>query len=92
MNLLRAQKNPEQGVAHLLLLVIILIGLVVGIYLLQTQKIFKSKASNNMMNAFEFNNNKNQVLNCDGSVNPPVCNTNSLDVTVQVKDLEELLK
>lgn len=35
----------QQGIAHILLVILLLVGLVVGVYLVQTKQIFKSKAS-----------------------------------------------
>lgn len=67
-------------------------GLIGGVYMLQQQQNLKSKASANLINAFEIKDDKGNTLSCDGSTNPPTCTTSSLDINIRVKDLEALVK
>lgn len=65
-------------------------GLVAGLYLLQQQQTIKSKASSNLINAFEIKDDKGNTLVCDGNTNPPTCTTSSLNINIKVKDLNAL--
>ena len=70
----------------------LLIGLGVGVYLVQRQQTMKSKASaGSFVNAFEIKDKDGNLIQCDSSTNPPTCTTRTLDVTVKVKDNALLL-
>lgn len=70
---------------------LLVVGLGVGVYLVQTKQIFKSKATTNFIDAFEIKDKDGNILTCDGSTNPPTCTTSTLDITVRVKDPAPLL-
>ncbi len=71
---------------------VLLIGLGVGVYLVQRQQTIKSKASaGSFVNAFEIKDKDGNLIQCDSSTNPPTCTTQTLDVTVKVKDKALLL-
>lgn len=74
--------------------IILLVGLIAGIYLVQQTQIFKPKAATNILNAFEITGPDGKALKCDGSTNPPTCETSSLEVTIKLAPggLEELAK
>lgn len=70
----------------------LIVGIGVGVYLVQRQQIIKSKASaGNFVNAFEIKDKNGNTIQCDSSTNPPTCSTNTLDISVRVKDLNPLL-
>ncbi len=70
---------------------LLVVGLGVGVYLVQTKQVFKSKATTNFIDAFEIKDQNGNILTCDGSTNPPTCTTSTLDITVRVKDPASLL-
>lgn len=71
---------------------VLLIGLGVGVYLVQRQQTMKSKASaGSFVNAFEIKDKDGNLIQCDSSTSPPTCITQTLDVTVKVKDKALLL-
>ena len=68
--------------AQVLVLGLVLMGVVVGVYLVRTQKIFKSRADDPIYNAFQVSG-----ADCQGNQ----CSTKSLDVKFKVKDLQQLI-
>ncbi len=71
------------------LIILLVSGTIIGVYLVQNKQIFKSKASQEIYNAFEFSQTTNQgqvPVSCSGNS----CTTNSLDIQVKVKDLQNL--
>lgn len=82
MEILNRKKIISIGV-----LVILLIGLIVGVILVQKQQIFKSRASLQIYNAFNVGSGEaGKYVNCTGNV----CKTNTLNVTISVADLQAL--
>lgn len=76
----------------IIIIFVLVIGVGVGVYLVQRQQTMKSKAAaGSFVNAFEIKDKDGNVIQCDGSTNPPTCTTKSLDVTVKVKDKTLLL-
>lgn len=84
-------------------IVVLLVGLIVGIFLVQQTQIFKPRASTtgpDLTKAFKVTNERGETLNCvretrnaDGSIKDPVtCTTDTLNVNIQVQDLAELTK
>lgn len=70
---------------------ILLLGLIIGVYLVQVQQIFKSKASEeDIYNAFSITqideNGVESPVTCNGNV----CETNSLEVNFKIDDLNKL--
>lgn len=61
---------------------LLLIGIVAGVYLVQVQQIFKSKAAVNVNQAFEIKDDRGNIINCDGTN----CYTNSEEVNIKLKD------
>lgn len=69
------------------LTVVLLIGLVVGVVLVQRQQILKSRASLQAYNAFNVASGEaGKYVNCSGNV----CETNTLNITISVRDLQAL--
>lgn len=66
--------NNQRGLVQVILIVITLIGLVVGIFLVQRQQQLKSRASTNMIQAFEIKDGNGAVVNCEANKTPPECN------------------
>lgn len=72
---------------------VLVIGLGVGVYLVQKQQIIKSKASaGSFVNAFEIRDKNGDLIKCDSSTTPPTCTTKTFDITVQLKDKALLLQ
>ena len=65
-------------------IVVLLIGLIAGIFLVQQRQIFKPKASTSILSAFDITGPDGKQLNCT-SGNPPTCETSSLDVNIKLK-------
>ncbi len=83
--------GAKQTVA-IIVIFVLLVGLGVGVYLVQRQQTIKSRASaGSFVNAFEIKDKDGNLIQCDSSTNPPTCTTKTLDVTVQVKDKALLL-
>ena len=73
---------------------VLIIGIGVGVYLVQRQQILKSRAAapaGNFVNAFELTDAKGSPIPCNDSTDPPTCTTPTLDINVRVKDLNPLL-
>lgn len=80
------------SIKQIILMVVLLLSLVTGIFLVLRPQIFRSRAAQNFINAFEVKDAKGNIINCDGNQNPPVCTTSTLDVSIKLKDLNVLTK
>lgn len=81
--------SKEKGVIHIGLIILLLIGIAVGVYLVQNKGFFKfnSKANTSeIIQALDLRDADNNPLQCDESVSPPVCYTSSLDIKLRVKN------
>ena len=65
---------------------ILIIGLAISLYLAQRVQKYRSKASQEILNAFEVTDEEGRSLEVEGDV----YKTQSLDVKIKVKDLEAL--
>lgn len=74
---------------HLLVLGILTVGLIVGVYLVQTQKIFQSKATDNIDSILKVTDDQDQELKPIGK---NTYQTTSDTINVSIKDLQELSK
>lgn len=83
----------QKGIAHLLMLIILLIGLGVGLYVLKNPTMFKSKAAQPpILDALRITDSTtHEELNCDGNNNPPTCEVSSPGVTFQIKNINALI-
>lgn len=78
--------------------VILLVGLIAGIYLVQKTQIFKPKAAagDKILNAFEITDRDGSPLPCrmEGDPPTPTCQTSNLEVKIKLKPggLEELAR
>lgn len=85
--------NQKGVIAHIILIIILGVGLIVGVYLVQHPQIFRPKASANpIIDALEMKDVDGNVINCDGSTNPPTCETSTQDILIKIKDLDILQK
>lgn len=75
-------KNWKSGAFFLLLL----LGVVISVYLVQEQQIFKSKAAIDVSAALEIKDHQGNSINCSGTT----CYTNSDSVTIRIKDIKVL--
>lgn len=79
------------------IVVILIIGLAVGVFLVQRTQIFKPRAdvgAIDLTKAFKITNDQGVELRCEpaqGST-PVTCTTDTLNVQISVKDLNELTK
>ena len=74
---------------QLITIAILVAGLGVGIYLVQTEQIFKPKASTNPYNAFDITDQNGNQLNCDQRGN---CSTPTLNVNFRLEDIQVLIE
>ena len=85
--------NQNGIIAQVILIIILAAGLVVGLYLVQHPQIFRPKASSNpIIDALDMEDADGNVINCDGSTNPPTCETTSADIIIKIKNLDILQK
>lgn len=73
---------------------VLVIGVGVGVYLVQRQQILKSRAigeSGGFARAFVMKDASGSPIPCDYSKNPPECTTPSLDINVRVGTTAPLL-
>lgn len=86
--------NQKGIIAQIVMILILAIGLVVAIYLVQHQTIFRPKAdeASPVIQGLEIKDANGNVVKCDGSTNPPTCETTTQDVTIRVKDLVPFTK
>ncbi len=78
--------HSQKGIAHILVLLVVLIGLGFGIYLVQQQQIFKSRASIDLSSAFKITDDKGSEIRCAGDT----CFTDEETVYLRLKDLAPL--
>lgn len=70
---------------QILIILLLILGIVVGVILVQRQQILKSKATQEIYNAFERTDAEGNRLECLGNS----CETKTLDVKIKV-NIEEL--
>jgi len=73
---------------QILIAVILIAGIVGGVYLIQHPQIFKSKAGQTIYNAFEITDDTGNAIPCIENN----CNTDSLDVNIKIKDINALVE
>lgn len=74
---------------------VLIIGIGVGVYLVQRQQTIKSRATGspgNFVTAFELKDKDGHTILCDTSKNPPECTTRTLDINVRVVTPSPLLR
>src|SRR3990167_9762500 len=72
---------------QIVIVIILLLGIAVSVFLSQKQQILKSRASQEIYNAFAvYTGDSEHFVNCTGNV----CTTNTLNITMSVKDLTAL--
>lgn len=81
-------------IAYIVLFVLLIVGIVIGVYLVQHPQIFRPKASegNQIIPVLEMKDSQGKEINCDASVNPPSCETETQDITIKVRDWNTLIK
>lgn len=71
---------------------LLFLGIVIGVYLVQIPKIFKSKANQQLYNTFQLNQTteegETKPVTCENTENGYTCTTDSLDVFLRVDALE----
>lgn len=74
--------------------IIIISAVIIGIYLIQTKQILKSRANIDLIQAFEIKDSQDQVINCVPGENnaSTTCTTDSSEVKIRVKDLNALIE
>jgi len=82
----------KANLKSVIIISLLLVGIIVGVYLVQVQHIFKSRASEEIYNTIEVSqtteSGEKQRVQCEGNN----CTTQSLDIDfkVNVSDLETL--
>lgn len=87
--------HNQIGIAQLLILILIFVGLLVGVFLVQNKQIFKSKAAYNpIMEAFEITDSSGNPANCvlDNSNNTIACDIHTTEVNYKLKSTDALIK
>lgn len=83
-------KNINQnGVVHIITLLILLAGIAVAVILVQREQIYKSRATNEneIYNAFEFSSNEpGKTITCSGNT----CQSDTLNINIRINDLNAL--
>lgn len=83
----------QKGVAHIALIIILLTGIVVGVYLIKQKGFFtfRSKAEQpEILNALELTDQDGNPLECNGAVTPITCTTSTLYIKVKMKNKSAL--
>ena len=73
---------------------VLVIGIGVGVYLVQRQQTIKSRAAGgpgNFVNAFVMTDASGSAIRCDDRTDPPTCTTRTLDINVRVGSTAPLL-
>lgn len=68
---------------------ILILGIIISVVLVQRQQIFKSKASQQLQNAFEITPaDPQKTVSCSEGT----CQTDTLDVQIKLQDIEALTR
>lgn len=85
----------EHGIiGQLAILLIIGVGIVAGLYLVQHPQVFRPKAGGGspIIPALDMKDSNGKNIECDSSTNPTICETDTQDITIKIKDLDFLQK
>lgn len=85
----------QKGViSHILLFVLLIAGIVIGLYLVQRPQIFRSRANegSQIVSIMEMKDSNNKDIHCNTSTTPPVCETETQNISIKIKDFDLLLK
>lgn len=76
----------------LIVIMVLLVGIILGVFLVQRPQIFKSKAGNEVFNAFEVKNSKGQTLQFTDNPGTRIYQTDDLNVNINVMDINALIE
>lgn len=77
----------RKQIISIVFIAVLLVGLGVGIFLVQRQQIFKGRASQQLQNAFEIKPaDPQKSVSCSNGT----CQTDTLDVQIKLQDIEAL--
>lgn len=76
----------------LIIIMILLLAIILGVFLVQRPQIFKSKAGNEVFNAFEVKNSNGQILQFTDNPGTRIYQTDDLNVNINVKDINSLIE
>lgn len=83
----------KKQIISVVVFIILLLGIPVGVFLVQKTQILKSRASSNpIIDALDIKDSSGNPITCNSSTNPPTCETSTQDITITVKDLSPLSK
>jgi hypothetical protein len=68
------------------LIILLLVGIVIGVYLVQNTQIFNSRASSNVADAFEIKDANGNLIQCNGNT----CYTETDRVDIRLKNVSVL--
>lgn len=82
----------QKGVVHILTVLLLIVGISIGVYMVQKQQIFKSKAASApIVEALEIKDSEGKIVNCDSNTNPPTCNISNPNISIKIKDPNALI-
>jgi hypothetical protein len=82
----------KKDIFQLVIMLLLIIAIPLSIILVQNTQVFKSRAySSPILDALEFKDANDNIINCDASVSPPTCTTQTPDITVTIKNLDPLI-
>lgn len=82
----------KQYKKQIIIIILLLLGILIGLHLVQTPQIFKSRATQELYNTFQLNQTSDEgatkPVTCGNTENGYTCTTESLDVNLKVDVLE----
>lgn len=82
----------KKQIISVVVFIILLVGIPVGVVLVQKTQILKSRASSNpIIDALDIKDSSGNPITCDSNTNTPTCETSTPDITITIKDLNPLI-
>ncbi len=67
---------------QIIILILIILGLILGLYLVKQPQIFKSRATTNIYDAFDITDDQGNKIYCSDNI----CTTHSLNINLKITD------
>lgn len=85
-------KDLKISKIQIITVAILLLGIIVAVILVQRQQIFRSKATNEIYNAFEVKNSSGQTLPYSDTPGIRTYQTDDLYININIKDINALVE